>query len=120
MSEAAMLRTVDYADGWFLLQVTPPRGAEGKRRLAELAGQRGRPKPNITASSMVVLDGDPLLPDKHDLQRRVSDPDGMFGIPPDLIPTLLIAVGTDALAGDLAEYAAAGATRVVVTVAAGD
>ncbi len=120
MSQAAMIRAVDHADGWFLLPAPPPRVAEAKLRLAELAAQRGRRTPSITASIMIALEGDPSLPNKYDLRRRLTDPDGMFGIPPDLIPTMLMEARPDDLASQFAEYAAAGATRMVVTVAAGD
>ncbi len=81
MSDAAMRRAVDYADGWFPLPALPPVVADAARRLAALAAERGRPTPALTASIMVALPGDPALPDDATLQRELTDVDGMFGMP---------------------------------------
>ena len=120
MSEAAIIRTVDHADGWFLLPALPPQVARAKQRLAEVAAQRRRPTPAVNASIMIALEGDPSLPDEYELRHRLSDPDGMFGIPSDLIPTMVLRGGPVQVAQQLAAYAEAGAMRVVTSVAAGD
>ena len=120
MSEAAIIRTVDHADGWFLLPALPPQVARAKQRLAEVAAQRRRPTPAVNASIMIALEGDPSLPDEYELRHRLSDPDGMFGIPSDLIPTMVLRGGPVQVAQQLAGYAEAGAMRVVTSVAAGD
>ena len=120
VSEAAVIRTVDYADGWFLLPALPPQVARAKQRLAEVAAQRRRPTPAVNASIMIALEGDPSLPDEYELRHRLSDPDGMFGIPSDLIPTMVLRGGPVQVANQLAAYAEAGAMRVVTSVAAGD
>jgi len=120
MSEAAMVRTVEHADGWFLLPVPPAAVADGKARLAELAVARGRPTPSITAGLMVAITGDPALPDQESLIRTLTDIDGVFGIPEHVIPDMLV-TGTPAdVAARLSALADAGAERVVASVAGGD
>ncbi len=120
MSDAAMARTVAHAVGWFLLPVPVAAVAEGKARLAELAAARGRPTPSITAGLMIAIEGDPALPDHDSLIRTLADVDGVFGIPRDVIPDMLVR-GTPAdVAARLGALAEAGAKRVVVSVAGGD
>lgn len=120
MSDAAMIRTVEHADGWFLLPVPPARVVEGGARLAELAAARGRPTPSITTGLMIAIDGDPALPGHDSLMRTLTDVDGVFGIPLELISDMLV-TGTPAdVAARLSALADAGAERVVVSVAGGD
>jgi len=59
MSEAAMVRTAEHGDGWFVLPVSPAAMVDGRARLADLANTRGRPTPSITASMVAALTGDP-------------------------------------------------------------
>jgi alkanesulfonate monooxygenase SsuD/methylene tetrahydromethanopterin reductase-like flavin-dependent oxidoreductase (luciferase family) len=120
MSEAAMVRAAEHGDGWFLLPVPPGTMAEGRARLAELADARGRPTPSVTASMVAALTGDPALPDHDGLVRTLTDPDGVFGMPADQVPTTLTLGDPSEVAARLADYAEAGAERVVVTLAAGD
>jgi alkanesulfonate monooxygenase SsuD/methylene tetrahydromethanopterin reductase-like flavin-dependent oxidoreductase (luciferase family) len=120
MSEAAMVRTAEHGDGWFVLPVSPAAMAEGRSRLAELAAARGRPTPSVTASMVAALTGDPALPDRDGLVRALTDPDGMFGMPADAVPGTLTLGGPAEVAARIAGYGDAGAERVVVTLAAGD
>jgi alkanesulfonate monooxygenase SsuD/methylene tetrahydromethanopterin reductase-like flavin-dependent oxidoreductase (luciferase family) len=120
MSEVAMVRAAEHGDGWFLLPVPPAAVVEGRARLAELAAARGRPTPPVTASMVAAVTGDPALPDRDGLVRTLTDPDGMFGMPADAVPSMLTLGGPDQIAARLAEYGHAGAERVVVTLAAGD
>ncbi len=119
-SEPAMRRAVDYADGWFLLPALPAAVKVHATRLHELAAARSRPTPTITAAVMTALSPDPGLPDDDALTRQLADADGMFGIPPEALPAMLVRGGPAALAEHLAPYAQAGARRLVVSIAGGD
>jgi alkanesulfonate monooxygenase SsuD/methylene tetrahydromethanopterin reductase-like flavin-dependent oxidoreductase (luciferase family) len=119
-TEAAMVRTAEHGDGWFVLPVSPAAMVDGRARLADLANTRGRPTPSITASMVAALTGDPALPDHDGLVRALTDPDGMFGMPADAVPGTLTLGGPAEVAARIAEYGEAGAERVVVTLAAGD
>jgi alkanesulfonate monooxygenase SsuD/methylene tetrahydromethanopterin reductase-like flavin-dependent oxidoreductase (luciferase family) len=120
MSEAAMVRTAEHGDGWFVVPVSPAAMAEGQARLAELAAARGRPTPSVTASMVAALTGDPALPDRDGLARVLTDPDGIFGMPADAVSGALTLGGPAEVAARIAEYGEAGAERVVVTLAAGN
>jgi alkanesulfonate monooxygenase SsuD/methylene tetrahydromethanopterin reductase-like flavin-dependent oxidoreductase (luciferase family) len=119
-ADAALARAVAYGDGWFALPVAPPLVAESVRRLAELAGAAGRPVPAVTGSVMAAIDGDPAVPGLEALVRKLSDVDGLYGIPEEAVPDMLLTGGVDVVAERLAALAAVGAERVVVTLAAGD
>jgi alkanesulfonate monooxygenase SsuD/methylene tetrahydromethanopterin reductase-like flavin-dependent oxidoreductase (luciferase family) len=120
MADAALARTAALADGWFALPVAPAQIAVAAKRLAELAAERGRPAPKITGSMLAAIDGDPALPRRGELTRRLTDPDGMFGMPADAVPDILVAGGPAAVAERISAWRAIGAERVVVTLAAGN
>jgi alkanesulfonate monooxygenase SsuD/methylene tetrahydromethanopterin reductase-like flavin-dependent oxidoreductase (luciferase family) len=120
MSEAALRRAAKYADGWFALPAPPAMIAEVREHLARLAAERNRPIPDLTATVMTALEPDPALPDAEGLRRRLTDPDGMFGIPPDQADNVVWRGGPAELADVLTDYRQAGAKRVVISVAAGD
>ena len=120
MSERALTRAARYADGWFALPLPAAVIAEGHARLAELATVGGRPTPALTASMMTAISGDSALPPRDALVRRLTDVDGMYGIPTSQVTTLLITGGPAEIAAHLAEYSDIGAERVVVTLTAGD
>jgi alkanesulfonate monooxygenase SsuD/methylene tetrahydromethanopterin reductase-like flavin-dependent oxidoreductase (luciferase family) len=119
-ADAALARTIAYGDGWFAMPVPPPLVARTAGRLAELAQAAGRPAPAVTGSAMVASDGDPALPGRDVLIRAISDPDGLFGIPAEAVPDMLVTGGPEAVAARLAGLGEIGAERVVVTLAAGD
>jgi alkanesulfonate monooxygenase SsuD/methylene tetrahydromethanopterin reductase-like flavin-dependent oxidoreductase (luciferase family) len=119
-SDAAMRRAVDYANGWFLLPALPAAVENYATKLEELAAQRRRPVPAITAAIMTALSPDPSLPSDDALTRQLADPDGMFGIPAEAQSGMLVRGDPAALAEHLAPYAAAGAQRLVVSIAGGD
>lgn len=120
VSEAALARTAAYADEWFALPVPPAMVAELAERLAELAAARGRPTPPTTGSLMAAITGDPALPDEAGLLRRMTDPDGMFGVPAEAVAGSVATGGPAEIAGRLHSVLDIGAKRVVVTLAAGD
>jgi alkanesulfonate monooxygenase SsuD/methylene tetrahydromethanopterin reductase-like flavin-dependent oxidoreductase (luciferase family) len=120
VADAALARTAIHADGWFAMPLPPAQIAGFAERLAMLAAERGRPAPAVTGSAIVALAGDPARPGLDELIRRVSDPDGMFGMPAEAVADVVLTGGPAALAEHLGALHAAGAERVVVTVAAGD
>ena len=88
---------------------------------AHRAGCRsGRPVPAITGSVSTAIDGDPALPDYDGLVRELSDPDGVYGMPADAVPGILVTGGPAAVADRISALGAIGAERVVVTLAAGN
>ena len=120
MSEPALRRAAQYGDGWFPLPVPLPVVTAARARLAELAAQYGRPTPPVTTSLMTAIAGDPGLPGQDEMTRRLTDPDGMFGIPADQVPAVLCTGPPAQIAELLAEHFSWGAERVVISVAAGD
>jgi alkanesulfonate monooxygenase SsuD/methylene tetrahydromethanopterin reductase-like flavin-dependent oxidoreductase (luciferase family) len=119
-SDAAMRRAVDYADGWFLLPALPDAVKHQATKLSELAVSRNRPTPTITAAIMTALSPDPSLPTNDALTRQLEDPDGMFGIPTDALPGMLVRGDAAALAEHLTPYVEAGARRLVFSIAGGE
>ncbi len=69
---------------------------------------------------VAALEGDPALPPHDAIVRSLTDPDGMFGMPPAVAEAMLFHGSPTGLAEHLLALAAAGASRVVVTVGAGD
>lgn len=117
VSDAALRRAAAH-DGWFGLPLPPPQLAPLVDRLGEIADGMSRPRPPVIGSVMTALDGDPGVPDADGLVRRLSDPDGLFGMPPEAAPDVLV-TSPAAAAERLAATAALGVDRVVVTFAAG-
>ena len=120
MAEGALARAAAYGDGWFSLPLPPAQVGPAAERLAELAAGSGRPVPQITGSISVALDGDPTVPDRAGLVRALSDPDGVYGMPADAVPDILVIGGPDAVAERIGGWSALGAERVVFTLAAGN
>lgn len=120
MSEAALRRAARYGDGWFPLPAPAAILEQARGRLQELAALCGRPVPALTTSLMTAIAGDPGLPGPDELTRRLTDPDGMFGIPADQVPAVLHSGPPSQIAARLAEQGGYGAERVVISVAAGD
>jgi alkanesulfonate monooxygenase SsuD/methylene tetrahydromethanopterin reductase-like flavin-dependent oxidoreductase (luciferase family) len=118
VADAALARTAAYADGWFGLPLPPEQVAGIIDRLRELATAAGRATPAVTGSAMVALDGDPAVPDDAALARVLTDPDGLFGMPPDAAAGAVLRTPAD-LAERLAAWERLGAARVVLTIAAG-
>jgi len=120
VSEPALARTAAHGDGWFAMPLPPPQLVPLIDRLGELAAGLGRPAPELIGSIVVAIDGDATLPDHDGLVRRLTDPDGMYGMPAAAVPDILLSGGPAAVAERIAGLGAIGAGRVVVTVAAGD
>jgi alkanesulfonate monooxygenase SsuD/methylene tetrahydromethanopterin reductase-like flavin-dependent oxidoreductase (luciferase family) len=119
MSDAAVRRAAVHGDGWF-----PLGGSDGiakqRARLAAEVAKTGRPMPELTANAIVALPGDPDLPDRAGILRVLSDPDGMFGFPPEVAENTLVHGDPSVVGEYLAAFAAHGVRRVVVTLPAGD
>jgi alkanesulfonate monooxygenase SsuD/methylene tetrahydromethanopterin reductase-like flavin-dependent oxidoreductase (luciferase family) len=120
MSEPALRRAARYGDGWFPPPAPLPVLTAARARLAELAAQHRRPAPPVTTGLMTAIAGDPDLPSPEVLTRRLTDPDGMFGIPGDQVAAVLHSGPPGQIAEILAEHFSHGADRVVISVAAGD
>jgi alkanesulfonate monooxygenase SsuD/methylene tetrahydromethanopterin reductase-like flavin-dependent oxidoreductase (luciferase family) len=120
MSEAALRRAARYGDGWFPTPIPHPLLTSAQARLAELAAEYGRPVPTVTTSLITAIAGDPDLPGHDALIRRLSDPDGLFGIPADQVPAVLHEGPPGEIAALLAEDFSHGAERVIISVAAGN
>jgi alkanesulfonate monooxygenase SsuD/methylene tetrahydromethanopterin reductase-like flavin-dependent oxidoreductase (luciferase family) len=120
LAEAALARTVAHADGWFSMPGAPSLVAPYVDRLAELAAAAGRPTPAIVGSAAVAIGGDPALPGRDALVRKLADPDGLYGMPAEAVPDMVVTGGPDAVAERLAGLGAIGAREVVVTLTAGD
>jgi hypothetical protein len=69
---------------------------------------------------LAAIDGDPELPDRDELTRRITDPNGMFGMPAGAVPHILVNGTPSAIAGRLEAWSTLGAERIVVTLATGD
>lgn len=119
LATAALTRAATYGDGWFALPVPDEQLAATVGRLAELAAARGRPTPEVTSSVLAALDGDPARPDRAGLTRRLTDPDGTFGMPDEAVDTVVVG-GPASLTDRIGAVHAAGADRVIVSVAGGD
>lgn len=120
MSAAAERRVIDHDAGWFLLPVGADGVAAARARIDERAAAAGKPPPPVTASIMVAIEGDPSLPSRDEIRAHLADPEGRFGIPAEAVDSIVVWGGPAAVAEHLAAHAAAGAARVVVTIAAGD
>lgn len=118
MADAALARAARH-DGWFSLPLPPSQLAPVVDRLGEQAAAVGRPRPAITASAMVAIDGDPTLPDHDGFVRLLSDPDGVYGMPAEAVPDMLVTGGPEVVAERIAALHALGAERVVLTLAGG-
>jgi alkanesulfonate monooxygenase SsuD/methylene tetrahydromethanopterin reductase-like flavin-dependent oxidoreductase (luciferase family) len=109
MADAAVARA-DAHDGWFLLPLPP----EGVRDAV------ARVSVPVTANLTVALRGDPSLPARDDVLRRMADPEGLYGMPRAVADEFLVYGDVDEIATRLHAYGDAGAARIVVTFAAGD
>ncbi|MBV9794047.1 MAG: LLM class flavin-dependent oxidoreductase [Actinobacteria bacterium] len=118
-SDAAARRAAQFADEWFIL-AGPDDIPRYQAKAAEQAARYGRPVPAITTSVMVALDGDPAVPGRDTLIRQLTDPDGMFGIPPEAAAGAVLPGAPSALTDHLARLAGAGVHRAIIQVAAGD
>jgi alkanesulfonate monooxygenase SsuD/methylene tetrahydromethanopterin reductase-like flavin-dependent oxidoreductase (luciferase family) len=105
----AAVRRAEAHDGWFLLPM-PPAG------VSEAAARVSVP---VTANQTVAIVGDPALPSRAELIQLMIDPDGLYGVPAEVVDQLLLYGEPDEIAERLEAYGDAGAARVVVTFAAG-
>jgi len=119
-ADAALRRAVRHGDGWFAMPLPPDVAAPSVDRLREFASEAGRAAPAVTGSIAVALDGDAALPDRDEIVRQLTDPDGVYGMPAEAIPPILVTGDAGAVVERVAGWAALGADRVVFTLAAGD
>lgn len=119
VGEAAMERVLRWGDGWFGLPVPPEDAATSISQLRARARELGRTPPTVTTSIVTALEGDPALPPPERLVAQLTDPDGTFGMPPEMVPSILVTDGAR-LRERVAAWAELDITRVVISVAAGD
>ena len=117
-SDAAARRAAEFGDEWFIL-AGPDDVPAFQAKAAGQAARFARPAPSITTSVMVALDGDPSVPDPDTLLGQLTDPDGMFGIPPAQAAGAVL-TGPPALISHLTRLADAGVHRTIIQIAAGD
>jgi alkanesulfonate monooxygenase SsuD/methylene tetrahydromethanopterin reductase-like flavin-dependent oxidoreductase (luciferase family) len=120
VSRAAERRVVEHGAEWFLLPFGPDDVRSARARITERAEAAGVAAPRLTASTMVVLDGDPSVPSREEARRLLTDPRGRFGMPPEAVDDTVVRGAPAAVAEHLGALAEAGAHRIVVTVAVGD
>ena len=118
--DAALRRAARVGDAWLAMPVPPADARRSVDRLHELAAANSRPMPEIIGSVMVALDGDPALPDPTELTRQISDPNGVYGVPADLVDTMVIRGGTQLVVERVNAWGDLGARRVVVSLVGGD
>ena len=110
MSNAAMRRATEYADGWMLVPIPPADAAEAITEIRRLAARSGRTPPSVTASVMVAIDADPAMPDDDALLHLLTDIDGVYGMPVEHAESTLLRGGPDVIASRIADFAAVGAS----------
>jgi alkanesulfonate monooxygenase SsuD/methylene tetrahydromethanopterin reductase-like flavin-dependent oxidoreductase (luciferase family) len=103
-SPAALKRAALLADGWFPSQASAPLIAEGRRRMAELAAEAGRP---LVAGQGVNLFASLGVPDASGEEIVADALAHRFPRPADLFAAT-IAGDPDRFASRIAEYQAAG------------
>lgn len=118
--EAALRRTAHMGDAWLAMPVPPHEARRSIDRLHELAEEASRPVPEVIGSVMVAVEGDHSLPDRAALTRQISDPHGLFGIPAELVDTMVLRGEPDQVAERIAAWGDLGARRVVVSIAGGN
>lgn len=107
-------------DAWMAPPLPTEVLADEVAKLAAAAEERGRPAPGVTAGVLTAMSGDPDLPDADGLQHLLTNPDGQFGMPAEAVPQLLVQGSPAEVAERFAAHAAAGADRIVVSLAGGD
>jgi alkanesulfonate monooxygenase SsuD/methylene tetrahydromethanopterin reductase-like flavin-dependent oxidoreductase (luciferase family) len=117
-SGAAARRAGQFGDEWFVL-AGPADLPRYQTAAAEQAARFGRPAPTITTSLMVAMDGDPALPGRDALISLLTDPDGMFGIPPGQASGAIVTGSPGGIAQELGRLAEAGAHRTIIQFVAG-
>ncbi|MFI6920813.1 LLM class flavin-dependent oxidoreductase [Nonomuraea spiralis] len=116
-SEAAVRRAARLGDGWFPSLISSREVAEGRGRLAELAGQAGRPVPVVAIGCAAALGAGPDVPSRAQVASGIS---AGYGRPlEDVLPIPLTGHPEEA-AGRLNDYREAGASHAVVGISGGD
>jgi alkanesulfonate monooxygenase SsuD/methylene tetrahydromethanopterin reductase-like flavin-dependent oxidoreductase (luciferase family) len=116
-SASALRRAAEHADAWFPSQVLAGWVEEGARRMAELAAERGRPRPGVAVGGSVLLGGSGTSPA---LDAHVAALTGMYGLPPEVAASVPITGSPARAAERFAEYARAGAEHLVLGIVGED
>jgi alkanesulfonate monooxygenase SsuD/methylene tetrahydromethanopterin reductase-like flavin-dependent oxidoreductase (luciferase family) len=111
-SDVGLRRAATYGDGWFPSLLTPQNVAAGAAKLREFAAERGRATPSVTLGTHVVLGDDAATRSARD--ALVRDMIDTHGIPPDEAAGIPVTGTPHQAAERFADYAAAGADRLVI------
>jgi alkanesulfonate monooxygenase SsuD/methylene tetrahydromethanopterin reductase-like flavin-dependent oxidoreductase (luciferase family) len=106
--DVAIRRAVRYGAGWFPSLISPKALAEGAATLRERAAEQGRPAPQITVGVHYVGDAGHGAFVRNLVKVHGRDPEEAVSI--------TVSGGPRDVADRIAEYAAAGADRVVVAL----
>jgi len=120
IADAAFTRAVRHGDGWFAPPMPAPQVAASMTRLAEVAAQLRRATPPTTGSLVVAIEGDPDLQGRDALVRRLTDPEGMYGMPAEVLPDVVVTGPPHAVTERIAALGELGIERVVVSLVAGN
>lgn len=114
-SPVAIRRAATLGDGWFPSLVHPDDVAAGAERLAALAAEAGRPTPTIAVGAVAALGDGPGVPSRAALAGSIAV---TYERPlADVLPIPLTGTPDD-VATALTAYQSAGATHVIVGLAA--
>ncbi|WP_157868554.1 LLM class flavin-dependent oxidoreductase [Streptomyces caatingaensis] len=116
-NEAALRRAVRHGGHWFPALTTPAWLTEKVTRLRELAEAAGRPVPGVTVAQPFGLGDDVERPGGANLARAAAN---AFGISEERADAMVIEGGPQQAAERIAEFAAAGADRIVFSTYAPD
>jgi alkanesulfonate monooxygenase SsuD/methylene tetrahydromethanopterin reductase-like flavin-dependent oxidoreductase (luciferase family) len=115
---AARRRAVRVGADWFPAVLTEDELRAGRVELAELAAARSVPVPATTLGVQVVMTDDRTVPSAPEVLAALAGPS--FGIPEGTARATTVQGSVDQVAERLAGLHAAGARRVVATLAFGD
>lgn len=115
-ADAALHRVVRAGAGWFALPVPPVDAAPMVERLRDIATEAHRLPPPITGSIVVALDDGTESSSAHRVHARLTDPDGMYGMPADASTHMLVRDPVT-LRERVDGWAALGAERIVLNIA---
>ena len=112
-SAPAVRRAVEHADAWFPSEVLAGWVEQGARRMAELAAERGRPRPGVAVGGSVLLGGSRT---SRALDEHVAALTGMYGLPAEVAASVPITGSPRRAAERFAEYGSAGAQHLVLGI----
>ena len=114
--EAALARAARFGDAWLPMWLTPERVAERAGRLAELAAERGRPRPETALLVGIRAEENRALA-RAEAEAHLR---GQYGLGLDAVERWTMLGGVDDLVERLEAYRDAGVSEVVFMVLGSD